>query len=163
MKAFIRLVVVAALFAACIGSETSRADFEGPVGDGWHSWRTAAVDGSDLEVFASIKSGKPTEIRVRSKSVCWDNFAVHAQELGRVDTDQSISWLQRYIVPGSDLSSDVLMAISLHAGERPVTILANILTSASDHKLREEALFWLAQSDSDAAFDILDRLLSENN
>jgi len=34
------------------------------------------------------------------------------------------------------------------------------ISNRSDRKIREEALFWLGQSDSDEAFAVLDRLLS---
>jgi len=56
--------------------------------------------------------------------------------------------------------SDAIMSISLHSGDRPVTILASIVKFGTDRKLREEALFWLGQSDLDEAFTVLDRLLS---
>ena len=92
MKTAIRLLLIALLFAACIGSESLGADFSGPVDDGWHTWQVAAADGGELQIFASVMSGKPVQLR-----------------------------------------------------------------------LREEALFWLVQSDSDEAFAVLDRLLSENN
>ena len=163
MKTAIRLLLIALLFAACIGSESLGADFSGPVDDGWHTWQVAAADGGKLQIFASVMSGKPVQLRLRGDSVCFDNFDVEALDLGVVEVDQSIDWLQQYITPESELSSDALLAISLHSGDRPVTILANILKSPVDRKLREEALFWLVQSDSDEAFAVLDRLLSENN
>ena len=163
MKTALRLFVIVILFAACIGSETLGAAFRGPVDDGWHTWQVAAAGGGKLQIYASIELGKPVRLRVRGDSVCTNNFDVEALDLGLIAVDQSIDWLQPYITTHSEISSDALMAISLHSGDRPVMILANIVKSAADRKLREEALFWLAQSDSDAAFDILDRLLSGNN
>jgi hypothetical protein len=52
------------------------------------------------------------------------------------------------------------MAIALHPGNRSVETLAAIVKNGTDRKIREEALFWLGQSGSDAAFDVFDRLLS---
>ena len=160
MKTALRIVVVVVLIAACISSESLSADFGGPASDGWHTWRVAAADGGELQIYASIKSGKAVEFRLRSDSVCFDNFDIDATDLGLVDVDESINWLQRYIEPGSKLSSEAIMAISLHSGDRPVTILASIVKSGTDRTIREEALFWLGQSDSDEAFAVLDRLLS---
>jgi len=160
MKTALRIVVVVVLIAACISSESLSADFGGPASDGWHTWRVAAADGGELQIYASIKSGKAVEFRLRSDSVCFDNFDIDATDLGLVEVDGSIDWLERYIEPRSELSSDAIMSISLHSGDRPVTILASIVKFGTDRKLREEALFWLGQSDLDEAFTVLDRLLS---
>ena len=160
MKISIRLIIVAVLMAASISSESLSAEFPGALDDGWHTWQTTAADGSELQVYASIKSDRPVRIRIRSNSVCWDDFKVDAQDLGPIDALQSITWLRRYIAPQSDLSSDALMAISQHAGELPVQILGDIVKTGTDRDLRGEALFWLAQSDNDDAFLLLDSLLS---
>jgi hypothetical protein len=160
MKISIRLIIVAVLIAASISSESLSAEFPGALDDGWHTWQTTAADGSELQVYASIKSDRPVRIRIRSNSVCWDDFKVDAQDLGPIDALQSITWLRRYIAPQSDLSSDALMAISQHAGELPVQILGDIVKTGTDRDLRGEALFWLAQSDNDDAFLLLDSLLS---
>ena len=161
MNTSIRLIIVAVLMAAGISSESLSAVFPGALDDGWHTWQTVAADGSELQVYASIKSDSPVKIRIRSNSVCWDDFKVDAQDLGPIDALQSITWLRRYISPQSDLSSDALMAISQHAGELPVNILGDIVKTSTDRDLRGEALFWLAQSDNDDAFLLLDSLLSE--
>jgi hypothetical protein len=160
MKTSIRLIIIAVLLAASISSESLSAEFPGTLDDGWHTWQTSAADGSVLQVYASIKSGKPVKIRVRSDSVCWDDFKVDAQDLGPIDALQSIAWLRRYISPQTDLSSDVLMAISQHAGDLPIEILGDIVKTGSNRDFRGEALFWLAQSDNDDAFLLLDSLLS---
>ncbi len=161
MKTAIRLIIAAVLFAACISNESLSAEFPGPLDNGWHTWQTTAADGSELQVYVSMRSDKPGEFRVRSNSVCWDDFNIDANDLGPIDTAQSIGWLRRYILPHSDLSSDALMAISQHAGELPIAILGDIVKTGTDRELRGEALFWLAQSDNDDAFPLLDRLLSE--
>ena len=160
MKTAIRIIIIAVLFAACISNESLSAQFPGPLEDGWHTWQTKASDGSELQVYVSMRSDKPREFRVRSNSVCWDHFDIEANDLGPVDNLLSIGWLRAYITPRSDLSSDVLMAISQHAGELPIAILGGIVKTGTDRELRGEALFWLAQSDNDDAFLLLDQLLS---
>lgn len=161
MKTAIRLIIAAVLFAACISNESLSAEFPGSLDDGWHTWQTTAADASELQVYVSIRSDKPRKFRVRSESVCWDDFDIEANDLGRVDSVKSIAWLRRFIEPHGDLSSDALMAISQHAGELPIKILGDIVKTGTDRELRGEALFWLAQSDNDDAFQLLDRLLSE--
>ena len=88
MKTTLRIVVVAILIAACISSESLSADFGGPAGDGWHTWRVAAADGDELQIYVSIELGEPVRLRVRGNSVCSDNFDVEATDLGLVEVDQ---------------------------------------------------------------------------
>ena len=152
--------MVVMLIAACISSESLSADFGGPVDDGWHTWRVRAADGGELQIYVSMESGKPVQLRLRGDSIGSADIDVHAPALGLIEVDGSIDGLQRYIGPRSGLSSDAIMAISLHAGTRPVEILASVIKTETDREIREEALFWLGQSDSDAVFDVFDRLLS---
>lgn len=160
MKTSVRLLLIALFVAACIASESLAAGDWGPTEDGWHTWQVAAADGGELQIFVAMEMGRPVKLRLRGDSICSGHFEVEATDLGVVEVDRSIDWLRRYTEPESELGSEVLMAISLHSGDRPVTILADVIKSGSNRKMREEALFWLAQSDSDEAFVVIDRLLS---
>ena len=82
-------------------------------------------------------------------------------DLGIVDADSSITWLARFIEPRNALSSDLMEAVQAHANERSVAVLTGIVRSGHDIENRKEALFWLAQSDSEPAFDFIDGLLSQ--
>jgi len=50
MKTALRIVVVIVLIAACISSESLSADFGGPPGDGWYTWRVAKVRHTAIRV-----------------------------------------------------------------------------------------------------------------
>jgi len=126
----IRLVLIVMFFAAVIGSETLGANFEVPAADGWYTWRVEAVDGSELQLFALMKSGQPIRLRARGKSICFSGYPAEARDLGQVAADQSIGWLQARIYPISDLSSDAIMLIGLHAGDLPIEILERLLAVA---------------------------------
>jgi hypothetical protein len=115
--------------------------------------------GGDLQIYALMRSGKPVKVRALS-SQCEVTADSEITDLGFIEVDESIDWLERYIEPRSGLSSDAIMAIALHPGNRSVETLAAIVKNGTDRKIREEALFWLGQSGSDAAFDVFDRLLS---
>ena len=82
-----------------------------------------------------------------------------ATDLGLLKADQSIDWFEQYIGTHSDLSSDALAAISMHEGDHALKILIGIVESDAGMDIREDAVFWMAQSDSEAAFNYLDRLL----
>ena len=113
----------------------------------------------EVQVYALMRSGKPEKITVLSPqcSVSTDT-KINDHEL--LDQDVSISWLRQYIKPHSRISSDVLHAISAHGGHSSLKILVTVVESNNDDSLRAEAIFWLVQSDSDAAFEYIDRLLT---
>lgn len=164
---FTGLVLVGLLFAAGTSSQTRAAEAINLSADGWYTWRVASAGEYDEEQFyVLIKSGKPKEIEIVghwcnrwSRS---DKRWPEATDFGRLDTDSSIDWLQQYIGERSDLSSDALAAISMHEGPRAVQVLIDIVESRAHMEVREEAVFWMAQSDSEEAFDYLDRLLMIN-
>mgnify|MGYP001815638077 FL=1 len=130
MKTAIRLLVIALLITAVIGSETLGADFRVPADDGWYTWQVEANDGSDLQVFALMESGKAVKLRARGESICFSGFSAEAVDLGRVASDQSVNWLHGHIYPVSDLSTEAILLISLHAGQLPVDILEQLLAVA---------------------------------
>jgi hypothetical protein len=131
MKTAIRLVLIGLFIAAVITSESHGANFNVPADDGWYTWQVDGSDGGDLQVYALIESGSPVKFRVRGGSVCYSsfNFNVDASDLGVIETDESIAWLQGYIRPAGDLSSDAIIAISLHAGDLPFEIIDRILSA----------------------------------
>ena len=132
MKTATRILIIAVFIAAVIASESHGANFSVPSKDGWYTWQVEAADGSELQVFALMESGQPVKFRARGDSICFSGFNVKdAQDLGYVTADQSIIWLQGYIYPVSDLSSEAILVISLHAGELPVEILDRLLTAAN--------------------------------
>ena len=131
MKTSVRLVLVAVFVIALIASESHSANFSVPGEDGWYTWQVEAADGSELQLYALMKSGQPVKFRARGDSICFSKFNVKdAQDLGYVTADQSIIWLQGFIYPVSDLSSEAILLISLHAGDLPVEILDRLLTAA---------------------------------
>ena len=130
MKTAFRLLLIALFFAAVIGSETLGANFRVPAEDGWYTWQVEATDGSELQLFALMESGAPVKLRARGNSICSYGFDAEAIDLGHVDADQSINWLHSHIYPVSDLSTEAILLISLHAGELPVDILEQLLAVA---------------------------------
>ena len=67
--------------------------------------------------------------------------------------------MQQFLGSRSDLSSDALAAISRHAGSRALQILIDIVESDAHMDVREEAVFWMAMSESEEAFAYIDHLL----
>ncbi len=161
---FSSAVLIVLLLAAGASSQTRAAEPINLTDDGWYTWHVASAGEHDEEQFyVLVKSGKPKQIEIVGH---WcnrwkrsDKKYPEALDLGLLDTDTSIDWLQQHTGERSDLSSDALAAISMHEGSRAVQILIDIVESDAHMDVREEAVFWMAQSDSEAAFDYLDRLL----
>ncbi len=90
-----------------------------------------AVAPGTVQVYVRLDNGKPKDIRVLSSN-CPVSTESDVADHGLVTVNENIRWF-RSIIEDKHVSDDV----------------------------REEALFGLVQTESDAAFDYLDRLLSE--
>ena len=168
------LLLVVLLIAAGVSSPI-RAQEPLAVGDdGWYTWTVASVDEFEEELFyVKMQLGEARKIKIIGRwCICsarngWNGWRGNrgerefpdAVDLGRVDTDSSIDFFERYIGRRTDLSSDALAAISQHEGQRAVQIMIDIVESDAPIDVREEAVFWMAQSGSEQAFAYLDRLL----
>lgn len=100
--------------------------------DGWYKWQ---VDGATTTLFLRQENGKPASILMFSPDCRWSSNGISGEvtDMGALSLDDSVDMLLD-IVSEKDLDMDV----------------------------REEALFGLAQSDSDTAFAYLDQLLFDN-
>ena len=115
----------------------------------------------EVQVYVLMDAGAPTKVTVLSPQ-CEVRTDTRIMDLGRVGADRSVDWLQQYIRNDSRLTSDVLAAVSLHGGERALEVLIAVVESKRDAEVRKEAIFWLVQSGSKAAFDYIDRLLTSS-
>ena len=158
------LLLIVLLIAAGASSQIRAAEPLRLDDDGWYTWRVESGGEYDEEKFyVQMKGGKPKELEIVGRW-CYsrnhsDQRYPEAMDLGLLDTDTSIEWLQQHTGERSDLSSDALAAISMHEGSRAVRVLIDVVESDAHMEVREEAVFWMAQSDSEEAFNYLDRLL----
>jgi hypothetical protein len=116
---------------------------------------------NEMQIYVLTSGGKPEKIRALS-SQCRVTSKSEISDLGVFESDDSIDWLQQHIDPHSEISSDAMAAISTHDGDRPISVLMDVVRDNSSIENRKDALFWLAMSDSDTAYEFLDRLLSKN-
>ncbi len=97
--------------------------------DGWFKWQI--IDGESAGMLLYVRKQQDQTVRVAvSGHNCGVPRRVQATDLGDISTDDAVSMLLE-IVMNDDLDQDV----------------------------REQAMFGLAQSGSDRAFDTLDRLI----
>ena len=140
------------------------AEFAAPTGDGWHVWqvRSSLSDREFDDIYVQMKAGKVTDIEIQTSN-CYQRNRSPLNELGIVPNSASVAWLKNLLDSNTRVSEGAIAAISVHAGDKAFTILTDLLEDRSrGKKTREQALFWLAHSDSDQAFEYLDRLLSSN-
>ncbi len=113
-----------------------------------------------LRVYVLMEDGDAAEIRALS-SACPVATSAPVQAEGELGIEESIEWLDRYAHDGSKLADEAVTAIALHEDESALKALAAMVEDRGrGMDVREQALFWIAQSDHDAAFAYLDRLLS---
>ena len=113
-----------------------------------------------LRVYVLMDDGDVTEIRALS-SACPVTTSAPVKARGELDVKESIAWLDRYAHAGSKLADEAVTAIALHEDESALKALARMVEDRGrGMELREQALFWIAHSDDEAAFAYLDRLLS---
>jgi len=164
-----KLVLIAALLGATLWDSEATAEILPPQADGWHTWQVdepgvssemccftwnrgnksrkgcnldansiafsdsgdCAVAPGTIQIYVRLDDGVPKDIRVLSSN-CPVSTESEVANHGLVSAGESLDWF-RSIIEDKQLDMDV----------------------------REEALFGLVQSESDAAFDYLDRLLTK--
>lgn len=99
--------------------------------NGWHTWQVDEVGAGVVQIYARMKNGVPVNIRVLS-SACPVSAEGEITDHGLVSIAENIYWFRRVI-------------------ENP----------RLDMEVREEALFGLVQSESDAVFEYFDALLAK--
>ncbi len=158
---FARTLAFILLFA--VWTDTGAAEFAAPTTDGWHVWQ---VQGSDddfdlISIYVQKKDGAVAKIQA-STSECPVKKRTPVNDMGVIPNAASVAWLLQQVDADNRVSESALAAISADAGNDAFTALTNLLEDRRrGKKLREQALFWLAQSNSDEAFIYLDRLLSK--
>ena len=163
------VALYAILMGAAVLSSATADELLQPDADGWHTWQVeepgvssemccftwnrgnksrkgcnldansiafsdsgdCAVAPGTIQIYVRLDDGVPKDIRVLSSN-CPVSTESEVADHGLVSAGESLDWF-RSIIEDKQLDMDV----------------------------REEALFGLVQSESDAAFDYLDRLLTK--
>lgn len=113
---------------------------------------------NELKIYVRTDGGRVREIRALSAD-CPVTAKAEIAVLDPVTSSESIEWLSSHVRADGRLAENAVMAISLHADGGIDRLIEFVEDGSIDRDLRETALFWLANSDSDQAFAYLDRLL----
>lgn len=171
------------LLIALLLTEALAASIPAISEDGWYRWQVEDPEGGHVYcwrrdysyvrkceesdtaaavyIYARSRDGEIVDIRIRSLQ-CGDDMNDEYRELGIVANADSIAWLKTLAEANERASEDATAAIAAHASEQALPVLIALVENRRlDHDVREQALFWLAQSDDDEAFDYLDKLLAD--
>lgn len=99
---------------------------------------------TEMRIYALIASGKLQSVRALEPR-CPVSARGDIADLGLLSADISLAWLRRYAEPHTTISSDVLAAISVHAGAGAREALLDIARGNRDVASRMDAIFWLGQ------------------
>lgn len=97
-----------------------------------------------MQMYALIDDGRIARLRTlspRCEVVSNDTLT----DLGIVDTDMSVRWLEEEIAPRSKLSPQALAAVAVHEGAAARTRLEDVARRDRDLENRKDAVFWMAQ------------------
>jgi HEAT repeat protein len=91
-----------------------------------------------------MKAGVATRIRVLSTS-CPVSADSAITDLGPIEADDSVDWLEQFVTAGDDEYSGAIAAIAVHEGRKARSVLLDTAKPGNDEDNREEAIFWMAQ------------------
>lgn len=117
------------------------------------------VSSDSMHIYVEVKDRRVREIRALS-SACPVSIAGNVRTINDVSTADSIGWLMRQLEGSSRVAEDAIMAVSFHTEPQALEALIGLVEDTTQRQEpREQALFWLVQTESDEAFAYLDRLL----
>ncbi len=104
----------------------------------------ADEDAEQMQIYAFIQDGELKKLRTLEAS-CPVKAKTEIVDLGVISAADSVNWLAEHISPHSKLSSHVLGAVAVHAGQRARTVLVDTARSNADTANRKDAVFWMGQ------------------
>jgi hypothetical protein len=129
-----------------------------PDGFGSHDDKKRRLDG-EVQIYASIESGKAERIRALSPQ-CAVKSKREIRDLGKIEVDESLTWLETQVQPHARASSDALAAIAMHLGSAAMRYLSELAENAEPiMELRKDAIFWMGQARIAASQSVLERLM----
>jgi hypothetical protein len=133
----------------------SRHGSFGVLNDVWHGLQ--APD-EEMQIYALIEAGVARRIRVLSPS-CPVTSRRDVVDLGVVEVDESLEWLEDRVVPGESPGGGALAAIAAHRGPAAMQFLVEMADAGPTPGLRKDAIFWMSQARIGESAGELERLM----
>ena len=129
---------------------------------GFSTTDDSASSNESVQIFALMKAGEVTDLRAFSSS-CPVVAESEIVDLGPIDADASVDWLQQFIDGDEDDSSDAIAAIAVHRGSTARNVLLYTAKSGNEEEIREEAIFWMAQVRVNETADDIKRFMFDDD
>ncbi|HKJ16058.1 MAG TPA: hypothetical protein VJ984_01750 [Xanthomonadales bacterium] len=114
---------------------------------------------TSMQIFVEVRKGQIRNIQPLS-SACPVKSDSEVVRIENVTETQSVAWLKDQVAQNQQVADDAVMALSFHTKDYALQSLVDLLEDRGQKQdTREQALFWLVQSDYDEAYAYLDRLL----
>lgn len=97
----------------------------------------------EIRIYALLRDGNLARLQSLSPE-CPVTANAPLSNLGRVETDASLGWLQRQLEPATKLDSEIVAAIAAHRGQRAAAFLVQTARGTGDTARRRDAIFWMA-------------------
>lgn len=117
-----------------------------------------APPGAQVRIYAQLEAGEPRKLRVLSPA-CAVEAAEGVTDLGAVEVAESFDWMRSRVAIDSRVSDEALLAIAMHAGERPLRWLVDAANGGAEGEIREQAIFWLGQVRISESADVIEHLM----
>ena len=112
----------------------------------------------EMQIYALIESGKARRIRALSP-LCEVKTRRDVIDLGAVEVDESLAWLEGHVATRGPVSTDALAAIAVHKGAAALRFLIDTADAGPTKDLRKEAIFWMSQARIAESAGELERLM----
>jgi hypothetical protein len=113
-----------------------------------------------IQIYALVQGGEVTKIRTLS-SQCPVTANAEIADMGIMESDDSIRWLEKFVTPRTKMSTHALAAISVHGGTNSLNMLVDVAQHDASLENRKDAIFWLVQTESEQAFAYIERVLGD--
>jgi len=101
------------------------------------------LDG-EVQIYASIEAGKVERIRPLSPQ-CPVTSRREIRDLGTIDGDESVAWLETQVKQYAKRSGDAIAAIAIHRASSAMRFLTDLADSGPVTEIRKDAIFWMGQ------------------
>ncbi len=124
--------------------------------------RPVFADGENLVVLVKASAGVIDGLRIYSDSCLLEAGGGSVSWLENVEPRQSVALMSRWVEAEAVVEEEALMALALHAEPAAATRLADFARRGRNADLRGEALFWLSQTGTGQASEIILEALEED-
>ena len=114
-----------------------------------------------MQVYVQMSGGAVRQVQTLGDA-CPIQSDSDVRNLGRIEAEESMRWLERVIEPHSRNSTQALGSIAVHAGMAAQEFLVGVADNGDEIENRKDAVFWLGQVRAKEAESDIVRLMFDD-